>query len=79
MITPREIIRDYVSLLDLLLQNPDRTYGDITDSSSMTGSSVMTAQTVGDAPSDDAPADASRTPSRGEYEPRKITIDDIVF
>ena len=23
MITPREIIRDYVSLLDLLLQNPD--------------------------------------------------------
>ncbi len=29
MITPREIIRDYVSLLDLLLQNPDKSYADI--------------------------------------------------
>ena len=29
MITPREIIRDYVSLLDLLLQNPDASFRQI--------------------------------------------------
>ncbi len=29
MITPREIIRDYISVLNLLLENPDVTYADI--------------------------------------------------
>ena len=29
MITPREIIRDYVTLLDLLYTNPDRSFSDI--------------------------------------------------
>ncbi len=29
MITPREIIRDYVTLLDLLYTNPDRSFADI--------------------------------------------------
>ena len=29
MITPREIIRDYMTILNILLQNPDITFADI--------------------------------------------------
>ncbi len=72
MITPREIIRDYVSLLDLLLQNPDRTYADITGASQFTGSVTVSS-------SEDDQAEPVPGAPAGEYEPRKITIDDIVF
>ena len=32
MITPREIIRDYITVLNILLQNPDTTFSDVVGS-----------------------------------------------
>ncbi|MCI9450250.1 MAG: DUF2791 family P-loop domain-containing protein [Clostridiales bacterium] len=64
MITPREIIRDYVTLLDLLYQNPDKSYKEIMPSignhENITQSSEESKNGVGNS-SD------------------KITIDDIVL
>lgn len=74
MITPREIIRDYVSLLDLLLQNPDRSFADITGHVS-----ASTANTDADQETDAAQPATAEDKQSGTYEPRKITIDDIVF
>ena len=71
MITPREIIRDYVSLLDLLLQNPDKSYRDIVGKKA--DSPVQPAAVNAGTPNDETP------PANGGYTPRKVTIDDIVF
>lgn len=64
MITPREIIRDYVSLLDLLLQNPEVSCRTIM------GEKKDTAQPS----AEQKPAGANAS-----AEARKITIDDIIF
>ena len=66
MITPREIIRDYVSLLDLLLQNPD-----------VSCHAIMGEKKEASASS--AEAKASSEASASDSHPREITIDDIVF
>ena len=66
MITPREIIRDYVSLLDLLLQNPDVSCHAIMGEKKK--ASVSSAE-----------AKSSSEASASDSHPRKITIDDIVF
>ena len=71
MITPREIIRDYVSLLDLLLQNPDKSYRDIVGKKTEVPVQASTASTGSQ--NDETP------PASGGYTPRKVTIDDIVF
>lgn len=63
MITPREMIRDYVSLLDLLLQNPEVTYGELVGASAQKKEETVT----------------NEKPAETEYTPKKITIDDIVF
>jgi len=81
MVTPREIIRDYVSLLDLLLQNPDRTYADIVGRASEKPAAPTPTETFGGTPEitpDKAAADTSGNSETG-YTPRKVTIDDIVF
>ncbi len=71
MITPREIIRDYVSLLDLLLQNPDKSYRDIVGKKTEVPVQASTAS---------AGSQNDETPTAsGGYTPRKVTIDDIVF
>lgn len=71
MITPREIIRDYVSLLDLLLQNPDKSYRDIVGKKTEVPVQASTAS---------ASSQSNETPTAsGGYTPRKVTIDDIVF
>ena len=86
MVTPREVIRDYVSLLDLLLQNPDRSYADIVGRASEKPAAPTSTETFGGTPaapaakSADAPASANPTEKQdGGYTPRKVTIDDIVF
>lgn len=43
MMTPREIIRDYVTLLDLLYTNGDKTYADIAGTASRTAAPMCTA------------------------------------
>ncbi len=57
MITPREIIRDYVTLLDLLYTNPDKSFADIAGhmSHSSVSASIDTATDAEDAVS--APAE----------------------
>lgn len=67
MITPREIIRDYVTLLDLLLTNPDRKFEEIF--------SGMTRTTADPAQADETTADSGPLPSPGA----KITMDDLEF
>ena len=71
MITPREIIRDYVSLLDLLLQNPEKSYRDIVGKKA--DSPVQPAAVNAGTQNGETP------PANGGYTPRKVTIDDIVF
>lgn len=67
MITPREIIRDYVTILDLLYTNPDRSFGDIVETASKS------------APEADDEEGTEET-HRGEGEKRStVTLDDIVF
>lgn len=78
MITPREIIRDFVTLLDLLYTNPDKTYADI---AGKVQRSTVSAN-VDNADDDDAPIPtAARTSSESSQPPQKpkITLDDIEF
>lgn len=72
MITPREIIRDFVTLLDLLYTNPDRSFADIVGSVSRTAvsASIDSAE----------PADGNDSGGGGEVERRPaVTLDDIEF
>jgi len=63
MITPREIIRDYVSLLDILFTNGDKSFGDI--------AGTMPRSTA------DPSAEDESTDAIPEKKP--ITIDDLEF
>ena len=63
MVTPREIIRDYVTLLDLLYSNPGKTFSDIA------GTMQHTVAAAEDAPS----ADTAANPGA------KVTLDDLEF
>ena len=69
MITPREIIRDYVTLLDLLYTNGDKTYEDIAGSVSRTTVSKNI----------DEAADGGDEKAEKPAEKPKITLDDIEF
>lgn len=76
MITPREIIRDFVTLLDLLYTNTDKTFADI--AGAVVRSSV--SPNVDDA--EDAPVPGMPNPANeGNPVPQKpkITLDDIEF
>lgn len=64
MVTPREIIRDYVTLLDLLYTNPDKSFRDVAGGMSR---------------SEAAPADVPDGDAQARPENRKITIDEIEF
>ena len=68
MITPREIIRDYVTLLDLLYTNEDKTYADIAGSVSRTTVSKNI----------DEASDGGEEQQKPAEKP-KITLDDIEF
>lgn len=74
MVTPREIIRDFVTLLDLLYTNPDKTFSDIV--AVVARSSVSASIDDADAPESDAApsADRASTPPRPN-----ITLNDIEF
>ncbi len=67
MITPREIIRDFVTLLDLMYQNPGVPFEDIV---AATVDSAPKGENLTEAVSADAPA-APMTP------PPAITLDDL--
>ncbi len=84
MITPREIIRDYVSLLDLLLQNPDRSFDDIMKlkgPAKVAETETSTSAENINATSAENVQDSKKAIQGGDNSasPRKITIDDIIF
>lgn len=68
MITPREIIRDFVTLLDLLLTNPDKTFADIVGNVNRT----TVAANIDEA--EDQASASAKAPQKP-----KITLDDIQF
>lgn len=83
MITPREIIRDFVSLLDLLYTNPDKSFEDIVGT-------VKRSTAPADADEDVTKAGGGTTLTKAHGENltkneenaparRKITLDDIDF
>lgn len=73
MITPREMLRDYMTVLNILMQNPNVSF------EAVLGSAVTlkTAYTDG---SESEPANAPTSPTTPREEPkRKFTIDEIEF
>ena len=80
MVTPREIIRDFVTLLDLLYQNPGKTYEDVVskDSSDLSKNPDTESMPVSEPKVLDSRS-AAETKSSAENSARRITIDDIVF
>ena len=80
MITPREIIRDFVTLLDLLYTNTDKTFADIAGAVQR---STVSANVDDDDDSTSAPASSPVSASGGNPGPAdtrpKITLDDIEF
>ncbi len=67
MITPREIIRDFVTLLDLLLTNPDKSFEDIVGAVDRTTVAADIDEATDEKPAQPAP------------QKPKITLDDIQF
>ena len=62
MITPREMLRDYMTVLNILMQNPDRSFADIA------GTAVTLAHP-------EIPAGEEKKPdARGEFDPDEIEI-----
>ncbi len=70
LITPREIIRDYVTLLDLLYSNPDKSFSDIA------GTMQRTTAAPEESPSASEEAESAAKP---ENPGAKITLDDLEF
>ncbi len=66
MITPREIIRDYVTLLDLLYTNKDKTFADIVG--------FLPRSTAEDDENESSADSAGSVPEK-----KPITIDDLEF
>ncbi len=69
MITPREMLRDYMTLLNILMQNPDATFEQVVGS-------AVTLKT--DSDDDGTPPSDGNPPSPGDAKP-KFRIEDIEF
>ena len=82
MITPREIIRDYVTLLDLLYTNPDRSFSDILGHVQRTSVSakIDEAEDEGDSASPSVhPGESGFSGGSGIPPKPAVTLDDIEF
>ncbi|MBQ9773271.1 MAG: ATP-binding protein [Clostridia bacterium] len=66
MITPREMLRDYMTVLNILMQNPDASFETVVGS-------AVTLKTSQDEEDSTPSAEDSPTPAK------KITIDDLEF
>ena len=75
LITPREMLRDYMTVLNILMQNPDASF------ESVVGSAVTLATDGGAAEEDTKSTSdaASKESAPTENERTHFTIDDIVF
>jgi len=66
MITPREMLRDYMTVLNILMQNPDASFEQVVGS-------AVTLKTEADAQEDET------VPLEEISAQKKFTIDDIEF
>ena len=76
MITPREIIRDYITVLNILLQNPDTTFSDVV------GSGVVKLEhepetSVAEANEASSNSGASESAGSGKSEASDFDLEDI--
>lgn len=76
MITPREIIRDYITVLNILLQNPDTTFSDVV------GSGVVKLEhdpetSVAEASEASSNSGASESAGSGKSEASDFDLEDI--
>ena len=67
MITPREMLRDYMTVLNILMQNPDANFDDVV------GSHVKLATDTG------ATEETPKQPEATPPEKRRFTANDIEF
>ena len=79
MITPREMLRDYMTVLNILMQNPDATFGQVVGSAvtlTPAGGAGEAAEEAGpDAgPGAAAPQDGQPQQARWHYSPDEIDI-----
>ena len=65
MITPREMLRDYMTVLNILMQNPTVGFEEVVGS-------AVTLKT-------EEPADDWKPEEQGQDAPRKFTLDEIEF
>ena len=79
MLTPREIIRDFLRLLNLLRQNPDRDYDYFANRRECSTDPANTEKTDPISTDDSEEHSQSSGISASEAEPRHISIDDIVL
>ena len=70
MITPREMLRDYMTVLNILMQNPNASFEDVVGS-------AVTLKT--DADRDEPEAETPTSPAASDTPRRAVTIDDIDF
>ena len=68
MITPREMLRDYMTVLNILMQNPNATFEEVV------GSAVTLQTAYGEEGAQSAPQSAE--PAR---QPSAFSVDDIEF
>ena len=67
MITPREMLRDYMTVLNILMQNPDTTFEEVVGSAV----TLKTDRDTEGEPTEEAPS--------ATVPPKKFTIDEIEF
>ena len=70
MITPREMLRDYMTVLNILMQNPEARFSDIVDKAVTLKSDQ--AATDDDPWADATPAAAPKASSRAAFDPQDI-------
>ena len=67
MITPREMLRDYITVLNILMQNPGATFEQVVGS-------AVTLKTAGEADGEGAEAEPVSQEERRVYSPDEIDI-----
>ena len=72
MITPREMLRDYMTVLNILMQNPEASFDDVVGSH-------VTLKTANDDPDELSLEDAPEKEATTAPAAKKFTANDIEF
>ena len=72
MITPREMLRDYMTVLNILMQNPEAKFDDVVGSQ-------VTLKTANDIDDDTDLPISAQAPAKAEAGKHKFSANDIEF